>query len=50
MKLSKETLALIKNYASINSNLLLKAGNKLSTIAVGNTIMSTVTVPRNIPC
>jgi hypothetical protein len=45
MKLSKETLALIKNYASINSNLLLKAGNKLSTIAVGNTIMSTVTVP-----
>jgi len=49
MKLSKETLALIKNYASINSNLLLKAGNKLSTIAVGNTIMSTVTVPETFP-
>ena len=44
MKLSKETLSLIKNYAAINSNLLLKPGNKLSTIAVGNTIMSTVTV------
>ena len=44
MKLSKETLALIKNYASINSNLLLKQGNKLSTLAVGSTIMSTVTI------
>jgi len=49
MKLSKETLALIKNYASINSNLLLKAGNKLSTLAVGNTIMSTVTVTETFP-
>lgn len=49
MKLSKETLALIKNYASINSNLLLKAGNKLSTLAVGNTIMSTVTVAETFP-
>jgi hypothetical protein len=49
MKLSKETLALIKNYASINSNLLLKAGNNLSTLAVGNTIMSTVTVTETFP-
>ena len=49
MKLSKETLLLIKNYASINSNLLLKAGNKLSTLAVGNTIMSTVTVAETFP-
>ena len=44
MKLSKETLSLIKNYASINSNLLIKPGSKLATIAVGNTIMSSVTV------
>ena len=45
MKLSKDTLAIIKNYAAINSNLLLKPGNKLSTITAGlSTIMSTVTV------
>ena len=47
MKLSKETLAIIKNYASINSNLLIKPGNKLSTIAVGSTILSTSTVTDN---
>ena len=44
MKLSKETLSVIKNYASINNNLLFKPGNKLSTIAVGSTILSTATV------
>ena len=32
MKLSKETVALFKNFAGINSNLLLKSGNKLATI------------------
>jgi hypothetical protein len=45
MKLSKETLAIIKNYATINTNLLLKPGNKLSTITAGvSTIMSTVNI------
>ena len=29
MKLSKETLGIFKNFAGINSNLLLKQGNKL---------------------
>ena len=33
MKLSKETVALFKNFAGINSNLLLKSGNKLATIS-----------------
>ena len=47
MKLSKETLAIIKNYATINNNLLFKPGNKLSTIAVGSTVLSTTTVPEN---
>ena len=49
MKLSKETLALIKNYASINNNLLFKPGNVLSTIAVSNTIMSSSTVAETFP-
>lgn len=49
MKLSKETLSLIKNYASINNNLLFKPGNILSTIAVSNTIMSSSTVAETFP-
>jgi len=49
MKLSKETLGLIKNYASINNNLLFKPGNVLSTIAVSNTIMSSCTVAETFP-
>ena len=49
MKLSKETLALIKNYASINNNLLFKPGSTLSTIAVSNTIMSSSTVTETFP-
>lgn len=49
MKLSKETLALFKNYAGINSNLLLKAGNKLSTISSQKNVMSDVTVSETFP-
>jgi hypothetical protein len=49
MKLSKETLALFKNYAGINSNLLLKAGNRLSTISSQKNVMSDVTVNETFP-
>lgn len=44
MKLSKETVGLIKNFAGINSNLLLKSGNKLSTISTQKNVMAEVTV------
>ena len=49
MKISKETNNLLKNYAAINSNLLLKAGNKLSTISTNKTVASSVTVPETFP-
>jgi hypothetical protein len=49
MKLSKETFNIIKNYASINNNLVIKPGNKLSTIAVGNTIFSYTNVAEVFP-
>lgn len=49
MKLSKDTLALFKNFAGINSNLLLKAGNKLSTISAQKNVMSDVTVTETFP-
>lgn len=44
MKLSKNTVNLLKNYASINSNLLLKAGNKLSTISGQKSIIAETTI------
>jgi hypothetical protein len=49
MKLSKETTALIKNFASINSNLLLKAGNKLATISAQKNVMADATVSETFP-
>jgi hypothetical protein len=49
MKLSKETVALFKNFAGINSNLLLKSGNKLSTISAQKNVMSDATVSETFP-
>jgi hypothetical protein len=49
MKLSKETLTVIKNYASINNNLLIKTGNKLSTVSVGKTIFSRTLIAEEFP-
>jgi predicted transposase YbfD/YdcC len=44
MELSKDTLTLVKNFAGINGSLMLKAGNKLTTISEGKNIMAEVTV------
>lgn len=45
MKLSKETLALLKNFSMININLLLVPGNTLSTKSSKKTIAATAQVP-----
>jgi ribosomal protein L28 len=49
MKLSKETVALFKNFAGINSNLLLKSGNKLATISAQKNVMADATVTESFP-
>jgi len=49
MKLSKDTLALFKNFAAINSNLSIKAGNKLTTISSGKNIMAETIVSEQFP-
>lgn len=49
MKLSKQTIELFKNFATINSNLLLKAGNKIGTISGPKNIMASQTIPETIP-
>jgi hypothetical protein len=49
MKLSKETLAVFKNFASINSNLIIKPGRSLSTISSGKNILAEVVVSEQFP-
>ena len=49
MELSKETLALIKNFAGINGSLMLKAGNKLATISEGKNVMAEATIAETLP-
>lgn len=49
MKLSKETIGIFKNFAGINSNLLLKSGNKLATISGQKNVMADITVTETFP-
>jgi hypothetical protein len=49
MKLSNETLNVLKNFASINNGMEFKHGNKLSTISPGKTIFASATVKDQFP-
>ena len=49
MKLSPRTIQLLKNFSSINSSILVKPGNVLSTVSVGKTVMAEATVTDEFP-
>ena len=49
MKLSKETVNIFKNFAAINTNLLLTPGSKLATKSAKKTITGNVTVSEDFP-
>lgn len=49
MQLSKETLSIFKNFSGINSNLILRAGNKLATMAVASNIIADAAVAEEFP-
>lgn len=49
MKLSKETQEVIKNFAAINANLMLREGNKLASMSENKTIISEATVTESFP-
>lgn len=49
MKLSNETLALLKNFSSINSGLEFKQGNKIATMSSGKTVLAKATVKDEFP-
>lgn len=44
MKLSTETLALLKNFASINQSIYVKSGNTLKTVKVSKNVLAEATI------
>lgn len=49
MKISKETLEVLKNFSAINPNLVIQEGNKISTIAEAKNIMASTEVSETFP-
>lgn len=49
MKLSKTTVDILKNFASINQNILIKEGNKLTTRTVAKNVFVEATVEDEFP-
>lgn len=49
MNLSNETLAVLKNFASIQPNIVFRAGQELKTIAEAKNIVAKVTISETIP-
>jgi hypothetical protein len=49
MKLSNETLNILKNFSTINQNLEVKAGNKLTTVSATKTVLAKATLKEDFP-
>ena len=49
MKLSDNTINLLKNFKEINQSILFKKGNKLRTISVMKNILAEATVAEDFP-
>lgn len=49
MKISQETLTLLKNFAGINGNLAVKTGSVVSTVSAGKNIVSLATITESFP-
>lgn len=49
MKFCTETLALLKNFAAINTNIVFKQGDNVSTISNAKNIFAKATIKENIP-
>ena len=49
MKLSDNTLTILKNFAGINNSILVKKGNKLRTISVAKNILAEASIDEEFP-
>lgn len=50
MKLSTETVNLLKNFSNINSGIVFRPGNTIKTISTNKNILAEATIKENIPC
>ena len=49
MQLSENTISVLKNFSTINPNLVFKQGNQVKTISVAKNILATATINETIP-
>jgi len=49
MKLSTETLTVLKNFSAINQNLEVKSGNKLATVSATKSVLAKATLKDDFP-
>ena len=49
MELSEGTLQVLKNFASINSNIVIKKGNSLNTISEAKNLLASASILEDIP-
>lgn len=49
MRLSKQTLTILRNFANINANILIQQGKKISTIATAKNILAEAMVDEEFP-
>lgn len=49
MKLSKDTLSILKNFSGINGNITIKPGNNLVTMSAGKNIVASAVVEESFP-
>ena len=49
MKLSKNTIEVLKNFATINTNILVREGSTLSTISTGKNIFARADIEESFP-
>ena len=49
MKLSEQTVSLLKNFSGINQNIQFKAGNRIQTISAQKNILVSAEIPESFP-
>lgn len=49
MQLSTRTIDLLKNFAAINSNIVIETGNTLRTVSVAKNVVATATIEETFP-
>lgn len=49
MELSDQTIGVLRNYATINPNIVVESGNQIKTISVARNVLSSATIQESFP-